>query len=99
MPTVVAVCANGGAEYDPQLLITVTGPDGQRVGSLEFAWHWHDNPPAPVKYRVFAQYVPVRVETVGVYTMALHQSPDDTDTDHQFPLPIYQRNPLLQANQ
>ncbi len=95
VPIVVAVSAPGGGEYDPRLFITATTSDGQRVGALEFSWHWHDNPPAPVKYRVFAQHLPIRVESAGVYTLALRESLDDTKTEHEFQLPILQRNPLL----
>ncbi|BBY66064.1 hypothetical protein MHEL_43070 [Mycolicibacterium helvum] len=95
VPIVVAVSAPGGGDYDPRLFITATSPDGQRVGTLEFSWHWHDNPPVPVKFRVFAQYLPIRVESAGVYTLGLHENGDDAETEHLFQLPILQRNPLL----
>ena len=48
-----------------------TSPSGQRVGSLEFSWQWPDNPPTPVKFRVFTQYLPLRVEEAGVHTLGL----------------------------
>ncbi|MEI7717967.1 MAG: hypothetical protein WCI78_18090, partial [Mycobacterium sp.] len=67
------------------------------VGSLEFGWHWHDNPPTPVKFRVFTQYLPMRVESSGVYTIGLYNSLDEAETDVLFPLPVLKRNPLLQT--
>ena len=51
-------------------VIVATSPSGQRVGSLEFSWRWPDNPPTPVKFRVFTQYLPLRVEEAGVHTSA-----------------------------
>ena len=96
VPMVVAVCALGGADYDPVRYIVATSPDGERVGSLEFGWHWHDNPPTPVKFRVFTQYLPMRAEAPGVYMIGLYDSLDDTETDIMFPLPVLKRNPLLQ---
>jgi hypothetical protein len=93
---VVAVCSPGGTDYDPVRYIIATSPDGERVGALEFSWHWHDNPPAPVKYRVFAQYLPMRVESAGVYTIGLYESMHSGDSDHIYPLPVFKRNPLIQ---
>lgn len=97
VPMVVGVCALGGADYDPVRYIVVTSPRGERVGSLEFGWHWHDNPPTPVKFRVFVQYVPVRVEEAGVYSIGLYDSMDATETEYLFPLPVLRMNPLIQA--
>jgi hypothetical protein len=97
VPMVVSFCALGGADYDPVQHIVATSPDGERVGSLEFGWHWHDNPPTPVKFRVFAQYLPMRVEQPGVYTIGLYDTLDATETEHLFPLPVLKMNPLLQT--
>lgn len=97
IPMVVSVCALGGADYDPVRYIVATSPDGERVGSLEFSWHWHDNPPTPVKFRVFTQYLPMRAEAAGVYTIGLYESLDDSESDILFPLPVLKRNPLLQT--
>lgn len=97
IPMVVSVCALGGADYDPVRYIVATSPDGERVGSLEFSWHWHDNPPTPVKFRVFTQYLPMRAEAAGVYTIGLYESLDDSESDILFPLPVLKRNPLLQS--
>lgn len=96
VPMVVSVTALGGTDYDPVKFIVATSPDGERVGSLEFGWHWHDNPPTPVKFRVFTQYLPMRVETAGVYTIGLYDSLEDTESEHLFPLPVLKSNPLLQ---
>jgi hypothetical protein len=97
VPIVVAVTALGGTDYDPVKVIVATSPGGERVGSLEFSWHWNDNPPTPVKFRVFTQYLPMRVEEAGVYTLGLYDSLDDTDSEHLFPLPVLKMNPLLQS--
>jgi len=96
VPMVIAVCSLGGTDYDPVRYIVATSPDGERVGSLEFGWHWHDNPPTPVKFRVFTQYLPMRVESAGVYTIGLYDSIDATETDNLFPLPVLKTNPLIQ---
>ena len=96
VPMVVAFCALGGADYDPVRYIIATSPEGERVGSLEFRWHWHDNPPTPVKFRVFTQYLPMRAEAPGVYMIGLYNSLDETETDIMFPLPVLKRNPFLQ---
>ncbi len=97
IPMVVAVCAAGGTEYDPRLYIVATSPEGERVGALEFAWHWPDNPPVPVKFRVFTQYLPMTAQLAGIYTLGLYDSLEDTDTEHLFPLPLLRRNPLMRA--
>ena len=95
VPMVVAFCALGGADYDPVRYIIATTPEGERVGSLEFRWHWHDNPPTPVKFRVFTQYLPMRVEAAGVYTIGLYENLHDTESEHLYPLPVIRMNPLL----
>ena len=97
VPMVIAVCSLGGTDYDPVRYIVATSPDGERVGSLEFGWHWHDNPPTPVKFRFFTQYLPMRVESAGVYTIGLYESIDATETDNLFPLPVLKTNPLIQT--
>ncbi len=97
VPMVVAVTTLGGTDYDPVKVLVATSPSGERVGSLEFRWHWSDNPPTPVKFRVFTQYLPMRVEEAGVYTIGLYDSLEDTDSDVLFPLPVLKRNPLLQG--
>ena len=95
VPMVVAFCALGGTDYDPVRYIIATSPEGERVGSLEFRWHWHDNPPTPVKFRVFTQYLPMRVEAAGVYTIGLYENLHDTESEHLYPLPVIRMNPLL----
>ena len=97
VPMVVAMTALGGMEYDPVKFIVATSPDGERVGSLEFSWHWNDNPPTPVKFRVFTQYLPMRVEAAGVYTLGLYDSLEETESEYLFPLPVLKTNPLLQT--
>lgn len=95
VPMVVALCALGGADYDPVKFIVATSPEGERVGSLEFRWHWHDNPPTPVKFRVFTHYLPMRAEAAGVYTIGLYDSLNQTESENLYPLPVLRVNPLL----
>jgi hypothetical protein len=97
VPIVVAVTALGGTDYDPVKVIIATSPEGERVGSLEFGWHWPDNPPTPVKFRVFTQYLPIQLKEAGVYTLGLYDSLEDTESEHLFPLPFLKVNPLLQS--
>lgn len=94
IPVVVAVSSAGGSDYNPRKYIVATSPDDERVGTLEFKWQWPDNPPVPVKFRVFAQHMPMRVLSAGVYTLGLYDSLEDTETEHLFPLPVFRRNPL-----
>jgi len=97
IPVVVAVCSAGGKDYKARKFIVATSPDGERVGTLEFAWDWPDNPPLPVKFRVFAQHLPMRVQSAGVYTLGLYDSLHESATEHMFPLPVLKRNPLIQT--
>jgi hypothetical protein len=94
IPLVVALYTQGGSDYDPRKYIAVTSPRGERVGIAEFAWHWPDNPGSPVKYRVFVHQLAITADTAGVYTIGLYDSPDATETQHLFPLPISRLNPL-----
>ena len=93
IPMVVAFCALGGADYDPVQYIVATSADGERVGALEFSWHWPDNPPAPIKFRVFAQHLPMRVESAGIYTIGLHDSVYPQRADDIFPAAGAQNKP------
>ena len=95
VPMVVAFCALGGADYDPVRYIVAHSPEGERVGSLEFRWHWQDNPPTPVKFWVFTQYLPMRVEAAGVYTIGLYETLEAGESEHLYPLPVLRMNPLL----
>lgn len=95
VPMVVAVTTLGGTDYDPVKVIVATSPEGERVGSLEWGWHWDDNPPTPVKFRVFTQYVPMRVVEPGVYTLGLYDSLEDTHSEHLFPLPVLKKSQIL----
>ncbi|MCV7226691.1 hypothetical protein [Mycolicibacterium komossense] len=97
VPMVVAFYALGGADYDPVRYIVATSPAGERVGSLEFGWHWDDNPPNPVKFRVLVQYLPMRVEAAGPYSIGLYDSLDATETDHLFPLPVLKTDPYIRT--
>ena len=97
VPMVVAVTTLGGTDYNPRKYIVATSPEGERVGSLEFSWDWADNPPTPVKFRVFTQYLPMRAEAAGVFTIGLYDDLEDTNSDVLFPLPVLKRNPLLQT--
>lgn len=94
LPMVVAVCSEGGTEYNPRLYIVATSPEGDRVGAVELSWEWPDNPPVPVKYRVLAQHLPMRIPSTGMYTVGLYDSLDATSTDTVFPLPVLKPNSL-----
>jgi hypothetical protein len=96
VPVVVSVATLGGSDYEPTRYIVATSPEGERVGALEFSWSWPDNPPVPVKFRVFAQHLPMRVTNPGIYTLGLYENLDDSESDHLFPLPVFKRNPLWQ---
>lgn len=91
---VVAVCGLNSEDYDPVLYIVARSPGGERLSTLKFSWHWDDNPEAPVKFRVFAQRLPVVIGSEGVYSLELHEDPDAGDAPlGTFPLEIM-RNPL-----
>ena len=84
---------SGGSDYDMRRFIIAKSPEGQRVGLLEFAWRWPDEPGVPVKFRVFAQHLPMadllrRAPHIGLY--------DDPDGEPEavFPLPVLRLNPL-----
>jgi hypothetical protein len=96
IPVVVSVATLGGSDYEPTRYIVATSPEGERVGALEFSWSWPDNPPVPVKFRVFAQHLPMRVTNPGIYTLGLYEDLEATESDYLFPLPVFKRNPLWQ---
>lgn len=48
-----------------------------------------------MKFRVFTQYLPMRVESPGVYTIGLYDSLAAEFSDVLFPLPVLKSNPLL----
>ncbi len=94
VPLVLAVHAPGGTDYEPRRYIVAKSPEGERVGLLEFAWQWPDNPGMPVKYRVFAHHLPITVYSAGVYTIGIYADPDDGEAEFAFPLPVLRLNPL-----
>ncbi|MGB0969377.1 MAG: hypothetical protein ACPGVG_00240 [Mycobacterium sp.] len=91
IPVVIAVCAAEGQDYNPRKYIVGTAPNGDRVGTLEFAWQWPDTPSVPVKFRVFAQYLPMNIQAPGIHTLALCDNLDATESDTLYPLPVLQR--------
>jgi hypothetical protein len=94
VPLVLAVHAQGGTDYEPRRYIVAKSPEGERVGLLEFAWQWPDNPGVPVKFRVFAHHLPITVYSAGVYTVGLYADPDAAAAEFAFPLPVLRLNPL-----
>jgi hypothetical protein len=96
IPLVLAAYTQGGTDYDPRRYIVARSPGGQRVSTLECAWHWPDKPGSPFKYWVVNRHLSMTVESAGVYTVGLYDRPDGTETDHLFPLPIAKLN--LYAN-
>lgn len=90
----VAVCTLNGDEYDPVRYLAATSPSGERLSTMQFDWHGDDNPDAPIKYRVFAQQLPIVVGSEGTYTLALCEDPDAADVSAAvFSLQIF-RNPM-----
>lgn len=89
---VIAVAALAGDEYNPTLYLGVTSPQGERLGTMQFSWQWDDVPDVMVKFRSFLQYMPIYVESEGVYTLGLYDDPDTAVTEHSFPLAIF-KNP------
>jgi hypothetical protein len=94
VPLVLAVYTQGGTDYDPRRYIVARSPNGERLSVLECSWHWPDNPGVPVKFRVFAHHLPMVVQSPGVYSVGLYDSPDAPETDHLFPLPVVKVNPF-----
>lgn len=96
---VIAVYSEAGHDHDPRRYIIASGPRGERISIVECSWHWPDTPGVPVKYRVLAQHLPLVVHSAGIYTVGLYDSPEATETDHLFPLPVNVVNPLLPPQQ
>jgi hypothetical protein len=94
---ILAVCALSGEEYDPVQYLIATSPMGERAGAVEFRWHWDDIPETPVKFRAFVQNLPLQITTTGIYSIGLYDSLDATQTDIEFPLPVYTYDPLTQG--
>jgi hypothetical protein len=96
VPLVLAVYTKGGTDYDPRLYVVAKSAKGERLAAFECAWHWPDNPGVPVKFRVFVHHLAMTVQSAGVYTVGLYDSPDATETDHSFPLPVIKASPFAQ---
>jgi hypothetical protein len=94
IPLVLSVYSSGGGDYDPRRFIIAKSPAGERVGLLEFAWQWPDNPGVPIKFRVFAHQLPITAYSAGVYTVGLYEDPEDDEPEFEFPLPVLRLNPL-----
>ncbi len=95
IPVVMAFSSPAGTNYDSRTVIVATSPDGDRVGTLEFAWEWPDNPPQTIKFRVFAKHLAMRVPKAGIYSVGLYESLHRTETDRMFPLPVLKSDPLI----
>jgi len=96
IPIVLVVAALCGEDYDPVKYIVATSPQGDRLATMEFSWHWDDVPGGMVKFRVFAQYLPVVINNDGVYTLAVCDDPESGEADQTFPLPVF-LNPSISA--
>lgn len=95
LPIVVVVATLCGQDYDPVKYIVATSPQGERLATMEFSWHWDDVPGGLVKFRVFAQYLPIVIGSDGVYTLGIGDDPDD-EPEQTFPLPVF-LNPNISA--
>ena len=91
---VIGVCALSGEDYDPVRYIIVTSPSGERASAMQFGWHWEDNPETQVKFRVFAQQLPMYLESEGQYTLGLYTALEGTEPVQTFPLQV-SLNPAL----
>jgi hypothetical protein len=87
---VLSVWTEAGADLNPRLYIVTRDPAGVKRSVWECAWQWPDTDGEPFKYRVFAHDVEIHVETTGVYQVGLFLDPDDTETNHWFPLTVTQ---------
>lgn len=85
---VLGVCALSGDEYDPVRYIIATNPAGERVSAMQFGWHWADNQESQVKFRVFVQQLPIRVDSEGTYTLGFHSALEGTEPEQTFPLQV-----------
>jgi len=93
VPVIIALWADGGAEYDVTKYIAVKSGEGRRLATMQFSWHWDDNAEVPVKYRAFVQNLPLRIDSEGTLTIGLYDSAEATDSEHVFHLPVL-LNPL-----
>ena len=50
------------------------------------------------KFRVFAQHLPMRMESAGIYTIGLLDTVHSSESEHIFPLPVLKLNPLIQIS-
>ena len=89
---VIAVATLAGIENNAALYLGANSPQGRRLVTMQMAWQWDDVPDVLVKFRSFVQYLPMYLESEGVYTLGLYDSPDAIETEHTFPLAIF-RNP------
>lgn len=95
VPVVLAVVTDSGGEYNPARYIVATSSEGVRLATMQFGWQWPDVEGVPVKFRVFVQYIPLKVNAPGTITFGLHEDADGTATDHVCYLPV-RRNPFAE---
>jgi hypothetical protein len=88
IPLVLAFYTQAGTDYEPRRFVVARSAAGDVLGSVECTWSWPDVPGSPVKFWVFVQHLPMTVRAPGVYGIGLYDHPDDTFTDHVFPLPV-----------
>ena len=94
LPLVLALYTQGGTDYDPERFVIARSPRGETVGEFQCRWHWPDNPGSPVKFRVFAIQLSLRLASTGVHTIGFYESRHGTETPHAFPLPVVKANPF-----
>jgi hypothetical protein len=85
---VIAVCGLSGEDYDPVRYIIATAPNGERSSTMQFSWHWEDDAESQVKFRVFAQQLPLYLESEGTYTLGLHNQMEGGEPEQTFPLQV-----------
>ena len=94
VPVVIAACALNGENYHVERYLAALSPQGDRISAMQFSWQWDDDADIGMKYRAFVQYLPIWVETPGVYTLGLFDSPDAdlASVEAGYPLAIFQQN-------
>ena len=95
LPIVLSVYTESGTDYDPRLYVMANSPEGKRLNVVGVRLEWPDKHGVPVKYWVMTRYLSFVVESAGLHSVGLYDSLDATDTDHLFPLPVVQFNPLM----
>jgi hypothetical protein len=89
VPVLLCVWSEAGNDPNPCIYVQARGPNGKKRGNAEVTWVWDDVEGHPCKWRVFDLMLPVLVHEPGVFTFGVYKHPDDAETDHWFPFPVW----------